>query len=432
MFSARYRGYALSVLLAIYTFNFLDRQILGILQESIKADLGLSDTQLGALTGFAFAIFYATLGIPIASLADRTSRTRLIAFALSLWSLMTALCGVATSFIMLLCCRIGVGVGEAGCTPPAHSLIADYFPRDKRATAIAIYSLGVPLGGMIGLAAGGWLNELVGWRATFFIVGLPGLLLALIACLTVKELPRGYSDGLVDQQKTMSLREVARFLAQSKAFRFMALGCSLLCFAAYSMTAWNPSFYIRLHGMSSSEIGMALALLVTIPGALGTYFGGVMADRMARKDNRWYLWIPGFAAIIAAPMGLGQFNVPDTALSLALSMGPSFALGVSMGPCFGITQMIVPVRMRASTSAVLLFLINIIGLGLGPFSVGVISDLLMTRGLGPAALGHALSFATMLMIPAGGFLLLAASHLPKALARVEVDMPASAARPAAA
>ena len=245
------RHYALGILVVVYTFNFIDRQILSILLEPVKTELGLSDTQMGLLTGFAFAMFYATLGIPIARFADRTNRRNLIAAALAIWSGFTALSGLAQNFWHMLAARIGVGVGEAGCSPPAHSMIADYYPAEQRATALGIYSLGIPFGIMFGLFAGGWINEFFGWRAAFFVVGVPGLLLALLVRYSLAEPPRGMAEGRTDSGEQPSIGETLRYLWQKKSFRHMSFAAALTAFVGYGFVTWAPAFLIRSFGMGT-------------------------------------------------------------------------------------------------------------------------------------------------------------------------------------
>ena len=273
------RHYALGILVVVYTFNFIDRQILSILLEPVKTDLGLSDTQMGLLTGFAFAMFYATLGIPIARFADRTNRRNLIAAALAIWSGFTALSGLAQNFWHMLAARIGVGVGEAGCSPPAHSMIADYYPAEQRATALGIYSLGIPFGIMFGLFAGGWINEFFGWRAAFFVVGVPGLLLAILVRYSLAEPPRGMAEGRTDSGEQPSIGETLAYLWQKKSFRHMSFAAALTAFVGYGFVTWAPAFLIRSFGMGTGEIGTWFGLILGVAGGIGIAGGGYLADK---------------------------------------------------------------------------------------------------------------------------------------------------------
>ncbi len=370
-----YTQYVLGVLVMVYVFNFVDRQILAILAESIKTDLGLSDTQIGALSGVAFGIFYATLGIPIARLADKYSRVNIISICLAIWSLMTALSGLAGNFWHLLAARIGVGIGEAGGSPPSHSLIADYFPTDARASALGIYALGIPIGILFGNLAGGWINEFFGWRSAFLLVGIPGILLALLLKFTVKEPPRGYSEGKTQTKDQVPFSQVLKTMWGFKSFRHLSLGAATQAFVGYGAIAWMPPFLIRTHDMSTGEVGTALGLIIGIAGGLGTFLGGFLADRLGKRDRRWYMWIPAFGFLIAVPFSIGVYLVGGLYAALAFYIIPAFTVNLYTGPTFGITQSLAPLVMRSAASALLLFIINIIGLVFGPTTVGLLSDL---------------------------------------------------------
>jgi len=376
LFSAATRKYVLSMLVVVYTFNFIDRQILSILLEPIKNELQVSDTALGALSGFAFALFYATLGIPIARLADRSSRRNLIAIALTVWSGMTALSGLAQNYWQLLAARIGVGVGEAGCSPPAHSMIADYYPAHQRATALGIYSLGIPVGILFGFIAGGWIEQFFGWRVAFFIVGIPGLALAIIFRMTVREPPRGLAEGRVLSVEQPSVMATFNYLRNKKSFRHMAFGGALTAFVGYGLITWAPSYLSRSHGMGSGEIGTWLGLILGIPGGIGIVLGGFLADKYGSRDTRWFLWIVSIALVVSAPFSIGVYLAPTATASLLLLMLPVLLGNFYQATTFSQTQGLVPLGMRAVAAAVLLFIINIVGLGLGPQAVGIVSDLL--------------------------------------------------------
>jgi predicted MFS family arabinose efflux permease len=392
------RRYALGVLVVVYTFNFIDRQILSILLEPIKSELGLTDSQLGLLTGFAFAAFYATLGIPIARLADRSNRRNLIAIALAIWSGMTALSGVAQNFWHLLAARIGVGVGEAGCSPPAHSMIADFYPVERRATALGIYALGIPVGILFGFLAGGWINEYFGWRVAFFVVGLPGLILAILVRLTVPEPPRGLAEGRSTTVEQPSILETGRFLWSRASFRHLSIGGALTAFVGYAFTTWVPSFLIRSHGMTTGEIGTWLGLILGIPGGIGIVLGGYLADRLGGRDRRWYLWIVAVALFLAVPFSVAVFLVDSPVIALAVFGIPVLLGNFYQATTFAQAQSLVGLRMRAVAAAILLFILNIIGLGLGPYLVGLLSEVLSNR-MGDESLRYALvavSFVNLL------------------------------------
>ena len=376
VFSPAVRNYALGVLVVVYTFNFIDRQILSILLEPIKRDLGLSDSALGMLTGFAFALFYATLGIPIARFADRSNRRNLIAWALAIWSAMTAVSGLAQNFWHLLLARIGVGVGEAGCSPPAHSILADYFPTENRATALGIYSLGIPFGILFGFIAGGWLNEFFGWRVAFFIVGVPGLLLAILVRFTLREPPRGMAEGRVADEEQPTIMETFRFLWSKHSFRHMAVGGGLTAFVGYGVITWVPSFLIRSYGMSTGDVGTYLGLILGIPGGIGIALGGYLADRYGSRDTRWYLWIVSVALIASTPLFFGVYLSSTAFASLMFLILPILLGNFYQATTFSQTQGLVSLRMRSVAAAVLLFILNMIGLGAGPQAVGILSDIL--------------------------------------------------------
>ena len=378
LYTKGYTHYVLGVLVMVYVFNFVDRQILAILAESIKTDLDLSDTQLGLLSGVAFGIFYATLGIPIARLADRYSRVNIISICLAIWSLMTALSGVAQNFWHLLIARIGVGIGEAGGSPPSHSLIADYFPTNARASALGIYALGIPVGILFGNLAGGWINEFFGWRYAFLVVGIPGILLAILLKMTVKEPPRGYSEGKQPEIEHVPFLQVLKTMWGYKSFRHLSLGAATQAFVGYGAIAWMPPFLIRTHDMSTGEVGTALGSIIGIAGGVGTFMGGFLADRLGKSDARWYMWLPGVGFLIAVPFSLGVYLVDGLSLALALYVMPALLVNLYTGPTFGMTQSLAPLAMRSAASALLLFIINIIGLVFGPTTVGFLSDFLQS------------------------------------------------------
>jgi predicted MFS family arabinose efflux permease len=344
--------------------------------EPIKADLGLSDTQLGLLTGFAFALFYATLGIPIARLADKGNRRNLIAGALTIWSAMTAMSGLAQNFWHLLIARIGVGIGEAGCSPPAHSIISDYYPAEKRATALGIYSLGIPVGILFGFLAGGWLNQFFGWRVAFFVVGVPGIILAILVKLSLREPIRGMSEGRADTAPHPTVKETFTFLWSKRSFRHLAFGGGLTAFVGYGVVTWVPSFLIRSYGMQTGEVGTYLGLILGIPGGIGIVLGGWMADRYGSRDTRWYLWIVTVALLLGVPFSLGIYLTDSAGMALLFLCIPVLLGNFYQATTFSQTQGLVPLRMRAVAAAVLLFILNIIGLGAGPQAIGLLSDFL--------------------------------------------------------
>ena len=406
----RARHYALGILVVVYTFNFIDRQILSILLQPVKDDLGLSDTAMGMLTGFAFAAFYATLGIPIARFADRSNRRNLVAWALGIWSLMTALSGLAQNFWHLLAARIGVGIGEAGCSPPAHSMIADYYPADQRATALGIYSLGIPFGIMFGLFAGGWINEFFGWRAAFFIVGLPGIVLALVVRFTLREPPRGMAEGRADSTDQPGVGETLQYLWAKKSFRHMSFAAALTAFVGYGFITWAPSFLTRSFGMGTGEIGTWFGLILGIPGGIGIALGGYLADRFGARDPKWFLWTTAVALLICVPLNFVVFMSTNSTTALLAMILPVLLGNFYQATTFSQTQGISTLRMRAVAAGILLFILNIIGLGLGPQLVGILSDVL-NPDFGDESLRYALLICSLVYMWAAIHYFIAGRHL---------------------
>ena len=373
--SARgYANYVLAVLLLAYIFNFIDRQIISILLQPIKVDLGASDSAMGFLSGTAFALFYATLGIPIARWADLWVRRSIIALGLALWSGMTALSGAAQTFAQMAAARIGVGVGEAALSPPAHSLISDYFPPERRATALGIYAMGIHLGILFGVLAGGWLEQYWGWRLAFVVVGLPGILLAVIVQLTVREPARGSSEGLVSTEPAPPAAAVFRFLWSLRSFRHLSFATGLTAFGGYAFANWAPTFLRRVHDMAGAELGTKYGLALGLGGVVGSAVAGMLADRLGRSDPRWWLWVPAIATLAPAPFTLTFFFHGDPDLALAWLFPGLVLAAFYQGPVFSTVQTLVKVRMRSVASGILLFIINIVGLALGPPSVGLLND----------------------------------------------------------
>ena len=372
-----YRTYVLSLFLVVYVINFIDRQIFSILIEPIRAEIHLSDTQLGLLGGIAFAIFYTFAGIPIARWADVGVRKNIVALAMVIWSAMTAFTATTKSFSGLLIARIGVGIGEAGCSPPIHSLISDYFPEKNRATALATYALGIPIGGAIGTLAGGWIGEYFGWRMAFVVVGIPGIIVAAIVYFTVKEPPRGFSepDGKPISKELVPLADTFKFMWSLKSFRHLSLAGALHAFVGYGVGLFIPSFFIRIHGFGLAETSTWL-FFIGLTGMIGTYLGGYLGDKYGEQDKRWYMGIPGIATFLAVPFALIFYTVGDPIMAIVFAI-PAYILGpMYLGPTFGMTQSLVPPAMRATASAILLFILNLIGLGLGPVFAGFLSDTL--------------------------------------------------------
>ncbi len=409
--------YALGILTIVYSINFIDRQLLSILQESIKADLMLSDAQLGLLTGFAFALFYTFAGLPIASLADRSNRRNIVAISLTIWSGMTAISGLAQNYWQLLAARVGVGIGEAGGSPPSHSMISDIFPPEKRASAIGFYSTGISIGILFGFLFGGWLNEFFGWRVAFFVVGIPGVLLALVLYLTVPEPIRGLAENRASTGDNPSMMTVFKVLLSRRSFLFMALGAAMNAFAGYSTANWVASFMIRTHQMPTGELGTWLALIIGVGGAIGVFGSGVIADKRGKTDKRWYMWVPVCACVISIPLQISTFWVDDPYTALMCMVIPSVLSNAYLGATIASVHGMVGLKMRAVSSALLFFILNMIGLGMGPTTVGLVSDLLVDQhGV------DSLRYAMMYIIPtamfmSGVFYLVAARYIRDDLAK---------------
>ena len=393
-----YRRYALWVLLIIYILNFLDRQIVTILAEPIKQELGLKDWQLGMMTGLAFAIFYTVLGIPIARYAERGNRPFIISAAVAAWSLFTILCGFAQNFWQLVLARVGVGIGEAGCTPPAHSLISDYVEREKRASALAFYSLGTPIGALLGMALGGLIADAWGWRTAFLVAGAPGLLMAIVAGTTLVEPRKQLSADLAARQKSgPSFKEALAEIRGKRTVWLIAFGVSIKAFIGYGSGVFIAPFFFRNHGAELTQIaagyglglagflGLTLGIVVGLTGAVGIWAGGQLADRYGAKDLRHYMGIPAVSTLLGIPVYITALFVESAVLALVLMAIPPILNGLWYGPAYAAIQGLVRPETRATATAILLFIVNLIGLGMGPLVVGAVSDLLSGPfGLGPA------------------------------------------------
>lgn len=392
------RTYALGLLVVVYFFNNIDRQIMNILVEPVRRDLGLSDTQLGLLTGGAFAIFYTVAGLPIARWADRGTRRTIIAIALAIWSAMTVACGFARSYAELLVARVGVGVGEAGCTPPAHSLISDYFPLERRGTALAVYGFGGQLGILFGLAFGGYLADQLDWRMAFFIVGLPGVVLAIVVRLTLREPPRGLSDGPAagGASEVEPLGETLLFMWRLPALRHLLIATSLQTLTIAAQLAWHASFLVRIHGMSLTAVGLAMGLISGVAGGIAMFAGGALGDRLQHRDRRWYLWLPAIGALVSIPFSMAAYLVSGAGAAIALIVAATLGNHIFGAVGHAVAQSLVKPRMRATMSAIALFAMNIVGFGLGPQLTGVLSDVLRPT-FGEHSLRYALLAVTVCM-----------------------------------
>ena len=398
MISQGARHYAMVVLAVVYMFNFVDRQILAILLPQIRDEFGTSDAYLGFLSGTAFALFYVTLGVPIARYADRCNRRNLIAASVALWSAMTALSGLAANIWHLTAARIGVGIGEAGCSPPAHSMIADYFPPEKRSTAMGFYTLGISAGIMTAYLAGGWVAQNIGWREAFFVVGIPGLLLAAIVRSTVPEPRRGASESRTTSGQRPRLIEVIRFLAARRSFLHMATAAGLSSFVGYSVIGFLPSFMVRSFDMELAELGRWLGLILGISGGAGFFFGGYFADRLGRGSHRLAFNCIAATVLVSAALLAMMFLTDSSSMALLLFILPAATMNVYLAPVLAQAQGLVALRMRATTSALVLLIINVIGLGFGPLITGSLSDYLEPR-FAEESMRYSLLIVTLVILP---------------------------------
>ncbi|MCP3732240.1 MFS transporter [Sphingomonas sp. MG17] len=415
---AQRNRYVLGILLLIYILNYLDRQIINILAEPIKADLLLSDWELGLISGLAFALFYTSLGIPLARWADgpRNNRVSLISLSLLAWSGMTMVCAATQNFWQMMLARIGVGVGEAGCSPAAHSLISDVVPAERRATALGIYSLGIPIGKMLGMAAGGWIAQHYGWRAALLVVGAPGIALALLTWLTVKD-PRLGRDRKTDYGKS-SGGDAWRLLRRAPLFWYATVACSLTSFVSLGSAAFLGSFLIRVHELTVAEAGLWLGLSMGAGGMFGSWFGGFSCDRLGRRTPRAHMLLPGIASLGGGILIFLAVFAQHTSLAIAL-LGVSAALtSFWYGPVFSAVQGVAPPSTRATAAAVHLFVVNALGFGLGPTVIGALSDGFNTGVLGGTPMGladglrWAIAVAASSTIVSAGLFIKASTFLP--------------------
>lgn len=391
----RYSRYVLGVLFVVYIFNFVDRQILTVLLIPIQKEFGATDQQMGLLTGLAFALFYTFAGIPLARIADTHSRTILITVGLTVWSALTAMSGFARSFIQLALARVGVGVGEAAASPAAHSLIADYFPPERRSRALAIYSIGSNVGMLVGLSIGGIIAEHFGWRAAFFLVGAPGLLMAVILKMTVREPPRGLSEANQMTPKSQTTLQVLRYMVSLSSFRNLCIAASFFAISGYGMMTWTPAFFMRIHKVSIQEAGMILGVIFGFGGAVGAYIGGLTCDKLSIRDARWSMWVSAIGASAMIPLSL-LFLFSSNATLAVVSFTPSLIVGsLYIAPTFSMVQGLAKLNMRAMAAAILFFVLNLLGLGLGPYLVGLFSDFLK-----PAYGDDSLRYAMLGVLPA--------------------------------
>jgi MFS family permease len=391
--SNAYRNFVVWFLAVIYTMNFLDRQIVSILGKQISHELHLTKTEFGLLGGTTFAVLYTTCGIAVAYLADRANRAWIIAFACAVWSVFTALCGTAQNFAQILLYRMGVGFGEAGGSPPSYSLISDYFPADQRGKGLAIYSLGVPLGSMIGAFAGGKIAVAYGWRNAFFAVSAPGIVLAVLMVLLVREPKRGGLDVVIDGAEHPPAPPLGAAIAGffgNRTLVLTAISSGLSAFVGYAGLVWNPQFLENVKHMSEGDVATYYALVLGVTGVIGTYGAGWLVDRLGHKDRRWFAWVPAIAFALSVPFWVGVLWAPTWRLAILFIVGPALLNNMYLAPALTVAQNAVPPARRTITGAILLFVLNLVGLGVGPVYVGRIADAMdAAHGSDSLAYGYA-------------------------------------------
>ncbi len=415
--SPGYANYVLGVLFLVYVINFIDRQVLSVFITPIKEEFGVSDTFMGLLVGFTFALFYAIAGIPIARWADRGNRRTIIALGLTVWSGMTVASGLARNFLQLALARVGVGVGEAAGSPPAHSLISDYFPPQKRATALGIYSAGVYVGSAIAYLGGGYLRANFDWRTAFFVLGLPGLLFALVVRFTVREPARGHSEQHAGPVETTTFKETLAHLVSCRSWVYMVSGSALLSITGYAVLMWGYEFFGRVHGMNPIHTGWAMAGVVGIGGSVATYGGGALADRLGQSDPAWYMRLPAIVTLIGIPFGFAFLLTSSSNAAIALFFPFYLLTNIYVPAMHTLNQNLAKLRMRATAAAIMLFIITIIGAGAGPAIIGILNDV-YASSYGDEAIRYSLmTVATTGLI--GAFLfLLSSRHLAEDLQKV--------------
>ncbi len=416
-FTTTYKIYVLLLLLVVYISNYADRMILSVLMPAIKAEFQVSDAALGFLAGTAFAVFYATLGVPIAIMADRGNRKTIISIAVAIWSVMTAVCGLAQNYWQFAFARVGVGVGEAGGSPPSHAIISDMFAPKNRATALGIFALGVPFGLFVGLYGGAHIAATYGWRTTFYVLGIPGLILSLLVMFTIREPRRGASDGAAPVGEAPPLMTTIRHMLNQPSLVHVFAGATITTLVGYAGVQWWPTFVMRSHGLSMTDLSLFLALVFGVAGGLGTFFGGYIADQFSKRDLKWMPRIVTIATLVGLPFGLALYLTDSSAIVFALIGIPAALGAVYLPPTYAMTQGLVDVRMRTVASALLLFVINLIGMGIGPFLAGYISDALAPT-YGKDSLRYALFAISFLNIWAAGHYWLAGNYFERDLKRM--------------
>ena len=417
-----YRYYVLGIMLLLGAFAWIDRQILSIVLQSIKVEFSFSDTQLGLIGGSAFGLFYATVAIPVAWLADRLNRRAIISISICIWSVMTALCSLVTGFTGLFLARMGVGIGEAGASPPAQSMLSDYFPAERRGWIMGLLYSYVPISYLVSFGLGGWVNDEIGWRKAFVVFGIPGVLLAALVHITVREPPRGYSETVAPRSKETAppgLFEALRYILRRPTLRRLPFAGAAHAIGMVGASVWMPSYFIRVHHMTSAAIGIRLALIMGLGGLLGTLSGGFFADRLSKaRGERWYAGFCAIAILTTLPFTVAIYLSDDPSIALLLFIVPSILNHMVLGPTFATVQNLTNIRHRALAAACYLFVVNLISLGFGPVLIGFLSDYLKVR-YGDDGLRYSLLFLiTLASGCAGLFYIASARTLENDLQRV--------------
>jgi MFS family permease len=378
-FSASYTRWAVILLMLAYTSNVIDRNILAMVSQSIKLEFRVSDASLGLLQGLAFAAFYAIMGLPIARFAERHNRVNILTVCLAVWSVMTVLTGTVVNFLQLVLCRFGVGIGEAGCAPSAHSLITDYYPPERRASALAVYTFAVPFGSMIGAIVVGWAAQRWGWRVSFFFVGLPGLLLAILMRFVLREPVRGQSDARKADEAVPSIWSVTQRMFRNRSLCHLTWGLMLKHIVGYGATAFAPLYLIREFGLSLTQVGLIVGLTTGISTGLGTLLSGYLVDWAAERDQRWYAKLPALGSYISTPLYLIAYSTSSLTVTIVFLLLAGVFGSSSLAPTFAVMHNLVEPRMRATAAAILLFCLNLLALSFGPWFTGKVSDIVTAR-----------------------------------------------------
>ncbi len=413
-------NYALTILTIIYILNFLDRNIISILIDPIKREYHLSDTVMGFISGFGFALFYSILAIPIARLADRGNRKLIVAVGFFIWSLLTALSGLAQSALQLTLARVGVGIGEAAGTPASQSLLSDFFPENRRSLALGIYSIGPYAGIFLGYFVGGWVNQYYGWHAAFFVAGLPGVLLALILYFTVKNPVRGSSERKRVDTRQQGVRSTLRFFSGQYAFVFMVIGFSLMGYSNFGLGAWTPAFLGRVRHMNTAQVGTYAGTLRGVFGILGTVLGGLMAEWAGRRNDRWKMLVPAIGSALGCPALLIFLFASRADVAFAGYAAVAFLTAMHLGPVLAVGLSVVKVGMRSFASAATYLCGNLIGLGMGPLAIGMLNDRLRPR-YGVGAIRYSIATCAAASLLGGLSYWYASRYVQPDLARIAAE-----------